>query len=155
MSQLADELQQLEEAFADSGLTEDELVEILTADDTPNTDPNATPGERRSEREKLYDAAVMKRVKLGMALLEELHGPDWVEKLDLETLRLVSPDNCVLGQMYGGFREGAGQLWPDAVDIDWRRRDLAYKHGFYEHNAVYYPLQAAWEDALTPLVSKQ
>lgn len=42
------------------------------------------------------------RVKQGMHLLDEKHGPGWVWLIDVDTLKIWHPCLCVLGQLYGG-----------------------------------------------------
>lgn len=41
------------------------------------------------------------RVKQGMALLDEKHGPRWVWRISLDSLMMLSTCRCVLGQLYG------------------------------------------------------
>lgn len=64
------------------------------------------------------------RVKQGMAVLDEKHGPEWVYQIDLETLEMSSTCMCVLGQMYGtdddagyypGLEDLFGQGWTDSL----------------------------------------
>lgn len=64
------------------------------------SDMGTTFGEDRSATEVLVDAIVLHRVKRGIALLEEEHGPDWASKIDLNELRLCEAECCVLGQLY-------------------------------------------------------
>jgi hypothetical protein len=45
------------------------------------------------------DTTIAERVAKGAALLDEL-VPDWWHRIDLTTLALVSPCQCVLGQLF-------------------------------------------------------
>jgi hypothetical protein len=51
------------------------------------------------------DELLRERVERGAEYLDE-DWPDWPERIDLETLDLNGGDRCVLGQLFGGFREG-------------------------------------------------
>lgn len=109
-----------------------------------------TFGEQRTEEQKAYDAEVLERVKRGMALLERAYGINWVDYIDLDTLELRDGNACVLGQVYGSYTRGVDTLWP--------RPALSYAvidHGFVARNDPEWDaLNAAWQDALTPIVTK-
>ncbi len=46
----------------------------------------------------------------GIELLDR-HGPEgWRQLLDLERLDLSQPEDCVLGQLYGGYYAGCRAL---------------------------------------------
>jgi hypothetical protein len=60
-------------------------------------------------------ATIEARVRRGAALLDE-RVPGWMERINLERLRLEDCRACVLGQLYGGFGAGLRALdlhWPD------------------------------------------
>ncbi len=102
------------------------------------TEPLTTPGERRTEPEKAYDAEVLERV-------------GWVDKIDLETLNLSHGSRCVLGQVYGGYDDGVHEL---AIE------GQARLYGFYTWSQPGSPqewraLQRCWRDVLTPVVEKR
>lgn len=124
-----------------------------------------TYGEQRTEKEKLYDAVVLERVKNGIAFLEKQHGPDWVNLIDLSTLRLDDGSACVLGQVYEDHSEysddwtGYGyaiqtfkelQSFPERVAHGFTTQDT----NSYSNSNGWNALQQAWEDVLTPMVTK-
>lgn len=103
------------------------------------------------------------RVHAGMALLERELGPTWADGIDLRALDLEDACGCVLGQTYGGFREGALALWGASDD----NYTLAIDHGFYAHGmetdgvesepgarANYVRLTDEWRRQLTPKVRR-
>jgi hypothetical protein len=61
-----------------------------------------TYGEQRTPLQEAIDEVVLEKVKRGIAVLEEKYGPDWVDRIDLDTLDLGESDSCVLGQVYAG-----------------------------------------------------
>lgn len=111
---------------------------------THDEPPVPTFEEARTEEEKSVDALVKKRVQRGIALLEKKHGPNWVDRVDLETLELMNCENCVLGQLYGRYSAGTSALHItfEAPDYGFTIRD----------DDGWGRLQAAWMDALTPRV---
>ena len=86
----------------------------------------------------------MKTVDRGAALLDEVYGPEWDERIDLERLNLSSICNCVLGQLhpraengyYRGLRvTGLGHSFPKSSS-----------HGFtYGRHATFEQLTNAWK----------
>mgnify|MGYP001574901318 CR=1 FL=1 len=68
-----------------------------------------------------YQAAVNR----GVRLLDKVK-PKWEEKIDLSTLRLSSPYNCILGQLYGEFNDGSQQLYEDALSVVRNIRKSSY-----------------------------
>lgn len=107
--------------------------------------------EARTVEEREVDADVLRRVRRGIAALQEEHGGDeWVEKIDLATLDLRQPGRCVLGQVYGSFGSGLGVLFGPLPNLI----PLAEDHGFLA-NKDYDPLQEAWERELTPRVERR
>lgn len=121
----------------------------------------------RSKKQKKIDAGVLERVKRGMAWLEEKHGPDWVDHIDMKTLDLESGAACVLGQVYAAealaedpeYGEGYQYaldsfFYPEGLD------DADY--GFCtKEDEEHLParswemLQKAWKHVLTPVVKKR
>jgi|SRR5262252_3231751 len=51
-----------------------------------------------------------KRVKRGAKLLDSVAGSDWYWNVNLNTLKLEDCYKCVLGQLYGDFRDGIIQV---------------------------------------------
>lgn len=85
------------------------------------------------------------RVLAGMAWLDflaetEPQAAPWLDRLDLDTLELLSISRCVLGQLRPG---GLDYLhWLDSRNVDWM-----YSHGFTVSPGQlshYYELTAAW-----------
>ena len=54
-------------------------------------------------------ASVKDRVAAGATLLDEKR-PDWVDRIDLDSLDMASPWCCILGQVYGSFGTGLGHI---------------------------------------------
>ena len=116
-----------------------------------------TYGEARTEGQKLYDAAVMERVKKGMALLEREYGPDWVDHIDLSELRLWSGGSCVLGQLYGSWDDQIDEFWPDDAYRESAEHGFSIGHEIsgVRRQEAWNTLQTAWEEALTPVVTRR
>lgn len=116
----------------------------------------------RTEAEKIHDAAVMERVKNGIQLLERLHGPDWVDHIDMDTLQLRDASQCVLGQLYE--REAKAESEKRGYELsgyDWGLANIpelckiagAIEYGFLVHGSdPWDTLQDAWESVLRPRV---
>lgn len=109
--------------------------------------------EQRTPAEKTYDRTVKESVQRGLALLEERHGPDWVDYIDLGSLELSCGARCVLGQVYGDFEHGLDEI--GVVDGD------SGFYGFIPPNGIvpdcvsrWELLQEEWERVLKPRVSR-
>lgn len=91
----------------------------------------------------LRPTIVQLRVARGAALLD-VQRPGWEDEIDLSYLNLGDPDRCVLGQTYGGYRNGLQNLFksqfsPFVVHPD------AVAHGFeHDDQASYNALFYAW-----------
>lgn len=108
-----------------------------------------TFGEERTEEQKLYDAAVLERVKRGIALLEREHGPEWIEKINLATLALDSGSHCVLGQIYDDASQHDGYYYALTRKVLPGVNDHNdHEFGFYAVDDDWEPLQAAWENEI-------
>lgn len=61
---------------------------------------------------------MIERIKAGVKLLDS-HQPDWRKKVDPKKLDLLHHDNCILGQVYGGFSTGARALgiWGRSIEF--------------------------------------
>lgn len=125
---------------------------------------STTYEEERTELEKQIDGDILERVKRGLALLEETHGPGWEDKIDMELLDLNSPMFCVLGQVFAEEARarrcacGCGDPWT-GYDLFCDRHFRGRGHdvcdyGFNTENEDYDALQQAWEHVLAPRVSK-
>jgi hypothetical protein len=118
-------------------------------------------GEQRTALQKEVDAAVLERVKRGMALLEERHGPDWVGMIDLAELDLRDGHSCVLGQVYLASEEGDGYSC-GVIDLDIEVTDHNYGFSVTDdelldlgEDTAWERLQKVWEYVLTPHVFKK
>jgi hypothetical protein len=66
---------------------------------------------------------VGERINKGAALLDR-KCPNWHEEIDLSRLDLSCTENCILGQLYGGFTTGVRQVlwrpffWPQLKPAD-------------------------------------
>lgn len=108
----------------------------------------------RTEQQKKIDELVLERVKRGVEWLEEKHGPDWVDHIDLKTLDLANGDACILGQVFSGkasLRDWDGYGYARRTFFIPEGKDDA-DYGFDDNDGDYDSLQAAWEYVLIPLV---
>lgn len=115
----------------------------------------------------IINTTAVERVTAGAALLDE-HWPDWWMEVDLSTLDLSSPCNCVLGQLGCDYtavenhfpltvpeepvRDGfnlfetavfpyLGMGWQDTIDYGFEAQSW--------NGVSYDALQAAWVDVIT------
>lgn len=58
---------------------------------------------------RVDDTLLRERVASGAEYLDEVYA-DWAATIDVDTLDLNGCDECVLGQLFGGFRDGMEQL---------------------------------------------
>jgi hypothetical protein len=65
-------------------------------------------------------------VKRGAALLDQVR-PGWWREIALDRLAMESCNDCILGQLYGGFDNGVRTLDLNGMTDDWFR-DVT--HGF-------------------------
>lgn len=89
-------------------------------------------------------ATITERVAAGAALLDEKR-PGWWRRIDLNTLVLSSPCNCILGQEFDEFWLGL-----DGLELD---RDRAAELGFdaagpCDTRSEYASLESAWTDLI-------
>jgi hypothetical protein len=68
--------------------------------------------------------------------------PGWAEKISLDTLAMESCDNCILGQLFGSFREGM-----DALGIAFGS-SRGFDRPCGTDNAAYKILADAWRAAI-------
>lgn len=101
------------------------------------------------------------RARKGAALLDEFHGADWDEMLDLDALDVSDCMFCVLGQLFGDYNDGLDRLLQVVDD----RNKLDAEYGFsmtqeefntlsagmesLKSEEVYAPLTQAWREVLT------
>lgn len=120
----------------------------------------ATYADRRTRKQKDEDEYVLECVKRGIALLQEEHGPGWVEKINLNTLRLNNASQCVLGQVYA--REASTRDGMDGYDVGTevlglREEDIEEDEGpeYYgfdiTYGSTYTDLDEAWQRELKAL----
>lgn len=55
-------------------------------------------------------ATVEDRVASGAYMLDVHYGPDWRNKIDLDTLDLKHCETCILGQVFGTYEDGLEKL---------------------------------------------
>lgn len=113
----------------------------------------------RTDVQKKIDQIVLERVKRGIAWLEQEHGPDWVDHINMSTLDLRDGDCCVLGQVYAdeGDQECRDGYWYACAYPLLQQGQDDQLLGFCiigEEEQEWDDLQEAWEYVLTPLVSK-
>lgn len=68
---------------------------------------------------------VTQRVERGAAFLDGIIGPEWVDRINLDTLRLSSACNCIAGQLHNGSFLAAMTDWFDAPSPHWATVDSA------------------------------
>lgn len=123
----------------------------------------------RTELQKKIDAEVLARVKKGFLLLQEKHGEDWINKIDMRSLNLREGHACVLGQVYGDYCHGLeildlsgyGVTQPDDEDEDPQYEDSEYGFSLiedqsedYENSSKHWSeLDAAWKAVLNEAFS--
>lgn len=94
-----------------------------------------------------YTTETADRVDLGVAWLDGRLGPDWPRQIDLETLDLYDPHQCVIGQLFGSFYN-IPFTDANASRLGFDIRSVYATDGYEE-------LQAAWIDKLTQLQSER
>jgi hypothetical protein len=100
---------------------------------------------------------VEQRVQAGIAWLDENVGPAWVDRIDARTLDLADYKACVCGQVFrreGGYRYAVALINRDEPSAfrKYFRRGVV-DHGFCcATPRGYRALQAAWLEALAPVV---
>lgn len=72
------------------------------------------------------------RVDKGVALLDE-RVPGWRSRIDREKLNMLHLSDCVLGQLFGGFKEGMQEFFGG----NWFISDANVVHGFAAANEDY------------------
>jgi hypothetical protein len=73
------------------------------------------------------------RIEKGMALLDNI-APDWHWRIRPRILDIQDCDDCVLGQLFGGYTEGM-----DVVCLETMKE--GYDHGFMDWTGRWFP---AW-----------
>ncbi len=98
------------------------------------------------------------RAARGAALLDQ-RWPGWAREIDPGRLDLASSEDDVLGQLYGSFDEGLGELVRQDVNPDaWADTDWAATHGFDlpaeigldQEPAAYVELTRCWQAEIAP-----
>lgn len=93
------------------------------------------------------------RVAKGAALLDRAEGPGWVGFVTDFTLDMSSAHECILGQLYGTYRDGLETL---GLNSD---TDAPAEHGFaYSSHSPfgeYYWLGQAWCELIQTRRSEQ
>lgn len=88
---------------------------------------------------------LQRRVARGRALLVKTLGPRYYEQVDSGRLRMASGSLCMLGQLFGGYWEGARRL---AMDVDTNSKTIM-AHGFLVHRDI----REWWGDARDPSIA--
>lgn len=88
----------------------------------------------------LFAPSEKKAAARGAKILDKSF-PNWWEKISLGRLRMSEPDTCILGQLYGSYKQGCEEL-------DLKRRERI-RNGFLlpdEHHVTRYArLRLAWK----------
>lgn len=69
---------------------------------------------------------IKQRVQRGAEYLDA-YVPDWVERIDLDELRMQMPCSCVLGQLVGDYDEVACQPWSKQEHVDWINKQRRFE----------------------------
>src|SRR5207237_6491262 len=70
------------------------------------TSPKFYYRDMRSRAEEIADRRLKKRVLKGLEALKTKHGDDWANHITPSRLRMREGSRCVLGQVYGDYRDG-------------------------------------------------
>ncbi len=70
------------------------------------------------------------RVELGATVLDE-YASDWYRFVDLELLDIQSTQNCVLGQIFGSFKNGTRDLGFEGDRYEEERLGFELTHDEY------------------------
>jgi hypothetical protein len=114
--------------------------------------------QERTETERRIDAEVLERVKQGIAVLEEVHGPGWEDKIDLATLDLKDGAACVLGQVYAEKADASGGRYSNGFHyaIELAPGCVSSKTGFVAFTpSGWDALQECWEEVLEPRLRRR
>jgi hypothetical protein len=98
--------------------------------------------------------AIRERVARGASLLD-VKAPGWAARVATDRLAMDKCDSCVLGQIYGGYFDGTGELFGELEwegDSDDPEEMAAEDHGFnisskshyYDDLNQYSALADAW-----------
>lgn len=68
------------------------------------------------------------RVSNGVALLDE-HKPGWRDLVNVNTLDIESLENCILGQVFGGYIKGASALGISSAEC-YNATEVQSSYGF-------------------------
>lgn len=81
---------------------------------------------------------IRRRVNRGAAWLDKVF-PDWVNRINLESLKLVSGERCVLGQLFGDYYQTADFFFGNHLTLKDERL------GFSAPVGQYGTLEATWK----------
>lgn len=88
------------------------------------------------------ELTIEQRVAAGAAWLDE-HAPGWVAQIDLSSLDIEEPCNCILGQVYGHYFKS-----PRQARILFEDDYIADERGFNGAEEDMAPLNRAWADLI-------
>jgi hypothetical protein len=87
------------------------------------------------------------RVERGAALLDE-RRPGWWDEVDVGSLDLRQCDLCILGQLWGDYLDGRGEVV--RLGYGYRAQEESIRHGFDVSRRIHADLHADYA-ALTDL----
>ena len=64
----------------------------------------------------------------GAIFLDEVH-PGWANEINIETLAIQNPCNCILGQLYGNYNKGKREI---GIGESRRAIHLGFAHCLYD-----------------------
>lgn len=79
-------------------------------------EPTEFQKKHHSKLQIEVDRRTRRSVLEGIELLKKVHGEDWVDRIDLDSLDLMNGDRCVLGQLYGNYERGCKELSIESKD---------------------------------------
>lgn len=80
-------------------------------------------------------------------LTKHFGGTSWVERIDFDVLRMHSPFECVLGQLFKTYSNGLEAL---GIDPD-NGEDEAYGFEIDDSFSTYYTLELLWRNKIEGL----
>lgn len=83
------------------------------------------------------------QIARGVEYLDQKEGPDWVERINLDTLELSSSCNCVIGQLYESFH---GQF-----STEEEASELGFCIPYNKPGIWYIDLTRAWKEKIKQL----
>lgn len=96
-------------------------------------------------------------VQNGIQLLNKVLGPEWVTRINIDTLSIALAKQCVLGQLYGEYILGWNKLYfDDGKPTGKPVLNASYTYGFmlqHPSHLAYKEIDKEWKKQLATLVA--